>query len=327
MAKQELDIHLRMHHIALRQAKRPRLPVSLKRLGAVGPVLRPLPATSRQAFVKVLSTGTRTTGRHLSYLQHEKGPAHQDARLFGPAAQAPERFTQAAQQDRHQFRLVLMVREHQQLDLTRYAERFMAQVEQDLGRPLDWLAATHFDTEHPHTHIVIRGRDLHGKDLYMERDYYQFGLRARASQLLTWFFGPQQAQSTLMQPQEAQRLAFNGVPKGLDDPDERGRVAQTMAATGPDDDRPPGYVVDQQMQAHRRSLAQTTDAGRPPAEVLAQFRGLSSPSAPVPQATVTPVPMAEAPAVMEHLMARVVAMQQVLQAQQQTMQRGQGMGF
>ena len=160
----------------------------------------------------------------------------------------------------------------------------------------------------------------------MEREYSQFGLRARASQLLTWFFGPQQAQPTLMQQQEAQRLAFNGVPKGLDDPDERGRVAQTIAATGPDDDRPPGYVVDQQMQAQTRARAQTTEAGRPPADVLAQFRGMPSPSARGPQASAPPVPMAEAPRVLETLAARVVAMQQALHSQTQARQRGQSMG-
>jgi hypothetical protein len=82
-----------------------------------------------------------------------------------------------------------------------------------------------------------------------------------------------------------------------------------------------------QTQAQTRAMAQATDAGRPPADVLAQFRGMPSPRASVPQASVTPVPMAEAPMVLENLAARVVAMQQVLQVQAQAMQRGQGLGF
>jgi hypothetical protein len=328
MATPDLDIHLRMRHIARTQAMRPRLRGNLKQLGAVGPVVRPLPAHSRQAFVKVQTTRATTTGRHLAYLQHQKGPEQQDASLFGPAAAARQRFTQEAQHDPHQFRLVLMVREHAHLDLTRYTELFMAQVERDLGRPLDWVAANHCDTEHPHTHIVLRGRDRAGKDLYMERDYFQYGLRARASQLLTWFFGPQRlAEQQLGQQQAAARLAFNGVPQGLDDPDARNRVAQTMAAVGPDDDRPPGSVVDQQMETQRRTMAQTTDAGRPPAEVLAQFRGMSSSSAPRTQASMTPVPIAEAPVVLGELAARLTAMQQALAVHALAMQRGQGMGF
>jgi len=324
MATPDLDIHLRMRHIARTQAMRPRLPGNLKQLGAVGPVVRPLPAHSRQAFVKVQTTRATTTGPHLAYLQHQKGPQGQDASLFGPAAAERQRFTQGAQHDPHQFRLVLMVREHAQLDLTRYTKLFMAQVERDLGRPLDWVAANHCDTEHPHTHIVMRGRDRDGRDLYMERDYVQDGLRARASQLLTWFFGSQRlAEQQLGQQQAAERLAFNGVPRGLDDPDERNRVAQIIAATGPDDDRPPGYIVDQQ-QAQRRTMAQTTEAGRPPADVLAQFQG-ASPAIGIPLVSTDRTPPAAAMAELS-LASRLAALQQAL-VEHQARQRGQGMGF
>jgi hypothetical protein len=324
MAKSDLDIHLRMRYIQRIQAMRPRLRGNLKQLGAVGPVVRPLPAHSRQAFVKVQTTQVRTTGPHLAYLQHQKGPQQQDAALFGPAAAARQRFTQEAQHDPHQFRLVLMVREHAHLDLTRFTELFMAQVERDLGRPLDWVAANHGDTEHPHTHIVLRGRDRTGKDLYMERDYVQYGLRARASQLLTWLFGPQRlAEQQLFQQQAAERLAFNGVPQGLDDPDARNRVAQTMAATGPDDDRPPGAVVDQQ-QAQRRTMAQTTEAGRPPADVLAQFRGTAS-TVGVPLVATSRTPPGAAMAE-RSLASRLAALQQAL-VEHQARQRGQGMGL
>src|SRR5438093_3031209 len=183
---QGLQIDLRRRFVERAAAQRPRLPGNLKQLGAVGPVTRPLSASSRQAVVKVGITKGSTTGKHLSYLTHAKGPGKQDARLFGPAAPDTRRFVQDAQQDRHQFRLVVSVPEHRLLDRTRYIELFMAQVERDLGRPLDWTAAHHDDTQYPHTHIVLRGRDRHGKELYMERDYLHYGLRARASQLLTW---------------------------------------------------------------------------------------------------------------------------------------------
>jgi type IV secretory pathway VirD2 relaxase len=32
------------------------------------------------------------------------------------------------------------------------------QAERDLGTPLEWVAVTHFNTEHPHVHLVVRGR-------------------------------------------------------------------------------------------------------------------------------------------------------------------------
>jgi hypothetical protein len=155
MREQDLQIHLRRRYVEQAQARRPRLPQRLRALGAVGPVLRPLPAHSQQAFVQVRVTNVSTTGRHLSYLTHAKEPARQDATLFGPAAAATRRFVQEAQHDPHQFRLVVNVPDHARLDRTRYIALYMAQVERDLGRPLDWVAAHHFDTQHPHTHMRI----------------------------------------------------------------------------------------------------------------------------------------------------------------------------
>jgi hypothetical protein len=309
MAEQKLQIHLRRRFVEQAQARRPRLPGNLKQLGAVGPVLRPLPATSRQAVVKVGITKSSTTGKHLSYLTHAKGPDKQDATLFGPGAPAKPQFVQAAQQDRHQFRLVVSVPEHRVLDRTLYIELFMAQVERDLGRPLDWTAAHHYDTPYPHTHIVLRGRDRNGKELYMECDYLHYGLRARASQLLTWILGPVRQQQQVFQ---SDRQAFDGVPRGLDDPDTRGRMQQAITATGPDDDRPPwGQWPDMRSQADALTAARTA----PPPRAVASL--------------VPPVSRPHGAAALEgpSLATQLAALQQALQAQQHVRQRDQGMGW
>ena len=55
----------------------------------------------------------------------------------------------------------------------------MRQMEEDLGTKLDWVAADHFNTGHPHSHIVVRGRDDEGNDLVIVRDYISHGMRAR----------------------------------------------------------------------------------------------------------------------------------------------------
>jgi hypothetical protein len=220
MREQDLQIHLRRHFIEQRQARRPRLPVSLRRLGAVGPVLRPVSAHSRPAFVQARVTGGRTTGAHLRYLTRGKGPGGQESALFGPGTSDLARFQHDAQQDPHQFRLVVMVPHDARLDRTHFIELFMAQVERDLGRPLDWLAAHHDDTTHPHTHLVLRGQDRNGRTLYMERHYLTHGLRTRASELLTWFLGPVRQQQAFIQ---SDRQVYDGVLRGLDDPDIRAR--------------------------------------------------------------------------------------------------------
>jgi hypothetical protein len=135
----------------------------------------------------------------------------------------------------------------------------------------------------------------------MERDAFQVGLRARAAQMLTWLFGPLRQQ----QFTQSDRLTQDGVLRGLDDPDSRARALQMPAIA---------------------------DSLRSPAEVLAPYRGvpssgLTSSTGGPSQTRVTPVAMTEAPALLESLATRVVAMQQALQGQQQAMQRGQGMGF
>src|SRR3546814_8600417 len=66
----------------------------------------------------------------------------------------------------------------------------MQQVGRGLGTRLDWVAVNHWDTDNPHTHIVLRGKDDRGADLVIARDYIGRGMRARASELATRWLGP-----------------------------------------------------------------------------------------------------------------------------------------
>jgi Protein of unknown function (DUF3363) len=58
------------------------------------------------------------------------------------------------------------------------------------GTRLDWVAVDHWNTEHPHIHVLVRGRTDDGEDLVISRDYIREGMRARAQQLLTLELGP-----------------------------------------------------------------------------------------------------------------------------------------
>ncbi len=64
-------------------------------------------------------------------------------------------------------------------------------MEQDLAVDLDWVAVDHFNTGHPHTHIVVRGKDTDGQDLIIARDYMSQGVGVRAGALLTLELGPE----------------------------------------------------------------------------------------------------------------------------------------
>ena len=115
-------------------------------------------------------------------------------RLYGPAADAvdADAFLDRSEKDPHQFRFVVSADEGAQLaDLKPFIRDLLAQMERDLDTKLDWVAVDHFNTGHPHTHIVIRGRDDQGGDLVMARDYIAHGVRARAQSLVTLELGPE----------------------------------------------------------------------------------------------------------------------------------------
>jgi type IV secretory pathway VirD2 relaxase len=101
-------------------------------------------------------------------------------------------FAERGEGDRHQFRFIVAPEESSELaDLKPFVRDLTRQMETDLGTKLDWVAADHFNTGHPHTHIVIRGKDDRGRDLVIARDYIAHGMRARASELITRELGPE----------------------------------------------------------------------------------------------------------------------------------------
>src|SRR3546814_17803840 len=66
----------------------------------------------------------------------------------------------------------------------------MTQMEEDLGTKLEWVAVDHYNTGHPHSHIILRGKDDQGQDLVIAREYITKGLRERAAELVTLDLGP-----------------------------------------------------------------------------------------------------------------------------------------
>ena len=101
-------------------------------------------------------------------------------------------FLDRSEQDPHQFRFIVSPEDSARLpDLKPFVRDLLAQMQRDLDTKLDWVAVDHFNTGHPHTHVVIRGRDDQGKDLVMARDYIGHGIRARAQGLITLELGPE----------------------------------------------------------------------------------------------------------------------------------------
>ncbi|MDD4616380.1 MAG: relaxase/mobilization nuclease RlxS [Alphaproteobacteria bacterium] len=145
-------------------------------------------------IVKLAGKGMDGARAHLRYIQREgvtregeKGQLYstEQDRTDGKA------FIERAQGDRHQFRLIVSPEDGIEYDdfksLTR---RLMEQMEYDLGTRLDWVAVDHFNTGHPHTHIMLRGKDDLGADLIIAPTYMSTSIRERAAELVRIDLGP-----------------------------------------------------------------------------------------------------------------------------------------
>jgi type IV secretory pathway VirD2 relaxase len=160
-----------------------------------------LRADSRVVTIKarVVRHGTRGAplSTHISYLRRD-GVTRDGApgRMFDATGDADHRaFAERCEGDRHHFRFIVSPEDAAELaDLRAYARDLMATAERDLGTKLDWVAVDHWNTEHPHIHVLVRGRADDGENLVISRDYISDGLRASAVDLATLELGPRTEQ-------------------------------------------------------------------------------------------------------------------------------------
>ena len=185
-----------------------KLTKNLSQLHARG-VYVPQPGSSaRQAVVKVWQATPTTTATQLRYLAHGKGIDGQDAEVFGPHGGAIHEPAMASRvrDDPHQWRLMISPEAADRLDLKTFALDYMRQVEDDLQTTLDYALAIHHDTDYPHIHAVVSGRDEYNEPLYLQKDYLTHGLTYRAQTLATDRLGPVQEYPLGPREQSPQRI-------------------------------------------------------------------------------------------------------------------------
>ena len=158
---------------------------------SLGPRSRRVVVKARLVRLKALSPGALAT--HMRYLARdgitrrgEPGHAY-DAQRDQVDLQS---FAATGSGDRHQFRFIVAPEDGVQLeDLRSFTRTLLARVERDLGTRLEWVAVDHWDTDNPHTHVVVRGKDEGGHDLIIARSYITHGMRRRACELATEWLG------------------------------------------------------------------------------------------------------------------------------------------
>mgnify|MGYP003109865446 CR=1 FL=1 len=172
---------------------------------------------SRRVTIKTLlvnhqRASPQSLAKHLRYIERDGvGRDGEPGQAYGPQADTADldAFKERCAADRHHFRFILSPEDGAELeDLRTYTRHLMGRMEADLGTGLDWVAVNHWNTDNPHTHIVVRGRDDTGKDLIIAGDYIADGFRHRAAELATEWLGPRtelEIQQTLRREVEQER--------------------------------------------------------------------------------------------------------------------------
>jgi type IV secretory pathway VirD2 relaxase len=201
---------------------------------------RLLMRNSRRVTIKTLLVNLRqaspqSVARHLRYIERDGvGRDGEPGRAYGPLADEAdlEAFKERSQNDRHQFRFIVSPEDGAELDdLRTYTRHLMSRMEADLGTRLEWVAVNHWNTDNPHTHIVLRGKDDTGEDLIIAGDYIAHGFRHRAAELATEWLGPRterEIQQSLQREVEQER--WTSLDRTLQHEAVEGRVqAQRLA--------------------------------------------------------------------------------------------------
>ncbi|WP_434211874.1 DUF3363 domain-containing protein [[Pseudomonas] boreopolis] len=172
---------------------------------------------SRRVTIKTLLVNQRNASpqslaKHLRYIERDgAGRDGEPGRAYGSQADEADldAFKERAADDRHHFRFIVSPEDAAELDdLRTYTRHLVNRMEADLGTRLDWVAVDHWNTDNPHTHLIVRGRDDTGKDLIIAGDYIAHGFRHRAAELATEWLGPRtelEIQQTLQREVQQER--------------------------------------------------------------------------------------------------------------------------
>jgi type IV secretory pathway VirD2 relaxase len=87
--------------------------------------------------------------------------------------------------DRHLFKFIVSPEHADRMNMREHVEKLMECMERDLCVKLQWVAMDHHNTDNPHAHIALRGKDNKGNDLIIPKRYLSHGIRERSQEIAT----------------------------------------------------------------------------------------------------------------------------------------------
>ena len=176
---------LLMHYARSSRMKGNRAP------GGKGKAMRPY---HQRCAIRVTYLKNKIRGQwkaHGRYIARESAAFENDAKAVGfsrenePVDIAGQLASWQAAGDQQMWKLIVSPEFGDKADLPRLTRELLVKMEKDLGTDLEWVAAEHHNTEHPHVHVVIRGVRDNGETLRLSREYVQQGIRGIAADLCT----------------------------------------------------------------------------------------------------------------------------------------------
>ena len=231
--------------------------------GRLGPRSRRVVVKARLVVHAQAAPGS--TGAHLRYIQRDSVTREGErGQLYSADRDVieGEGFERRVADDRHEFRFIVSPEDSAEIgDLRAYTRDLMARMEADLGTRLDWVAVDHWDTENPHSHVVLRGVDDTGANLVIARDYISHGFRGRAAELATELLGPQtERELREKMTREVGQERWTGLDRELAARAREGELTLQDLPAGSDAAFRRGLLVGRLRELERFGLAQ---AGKP----------------------------------------------------------------
>jgi type IV secretory pathway VirD2 relaxase len=152
------------------------------------------PPYFQRCAVRVIYSKNATAGQwraHGRYLVRESASFDGGSRGIGfdgnnesaEIAQRLQSWQQAG--DERLWKIIVSPEFGDRADLRKLTRDLLSGMEKNLGTPLEWVAVAHYNTEHPHVHVALRGVGADARPLRLSRDYVKEGIREIAQDLCT----------------------------------------------------------------------------------------------------------------------------------------------
>jgi len=152
-------------------------------------------ATMKQrSAVRVTYRSPKSAGHwyaHGSYMEREtatgKNGGFTADRDAVPVADTLKSWQDAG--DQRIFKIIISPENGAHLDMELYTRDIMRAVQKDKASGLEWVAAVHTNTDHPHIHVAIRGVHKNGTEVRFPAEYIKDGFRFHAENVATMRLG------------------------------------------------------------------------------------------------------------------------------------------